>query len=89
MQDLLKPENKDQLSAILLRHVVPELILASEFPEDVTTVSVNTDLGRLIYNFHFDKGILVKLLTLCYVEFSQKSKFRVSKMTQFADFDGY
>ena len=40
LQDLLKPENKDQLSAILLRHVVPELILASEFPEDVTTVSV-------------------------------------------------
>ena len=39
LEDLLKPENVDQLTAILLRHVVPEVILASEFPEDVTTVT--------------------------------------------------
>merc|ERR1711874_425519 len=35
---LLKPENVDQLTAILLRHVVPTVILAPEFPEDITSV---------------------------------------------------
>merc|ERR1712060_213447 len=36
LDDLLKPENVDQLTAILLRHVVPTVILAAEFPEDIT-----------------------------------------------------
>ena len=38
LADLLKPENVDQLTAILLRHIVPETILASEFPEDIFEV---------------------------------------------------
>ena len=38
LDDLLKPENVDQLTAILLRHVVPTVILAAEFPEDITSV---------------------------------------------------
>ena len=35
-----------QLTAILLRHVVPETILASEFPEEIT--EVNTVGGETI-----------------------------------------
>ena len=46
LADLLKPENVDQLTAILLRHVVPETILASEFPEEIT--EVNTVGGEII-----------------------------------------
>ena len=29
---------RDRLTAILLRHVVPTVILAAEFPEDITSV---------------------------------------------------
>lgn len=46
LADLLKPENVEQLTAILLRHVVPETILASEFPEEIT--EVNTVGGETI-----------------------------------------
>lgn len=38
LADLLKPENVDQLKAILLRHVVPKVILSKDFPEDITSV---------------------------------------------------
>lgn len=38
LADLLKPENVDQLKAVLLRHVVPKVILAKNFPKDITTV---------------------------------------------------
>merc|ERR1719225_203157 len=35
---LLKPENKDQLAAILLRHVLPTRIMAGDIPSGTTTV---------------------------------------------------
>ena len=38
LADLLKPENVDQLKAVLLRHVVPKVIIAKNFPKDITRV---------------------------------------------------
>ena len=35
---LLKPENKDQLAAILLRHVLPNRIMAADIPRGTTKV---------------------------------------------------
>ena len=35
---LLKPENKDQLKSILLRHVVPKAIKAQDIPSGSTTI---------------------------------------------------
>ena len=35
---LLKPENKDQLAAILLRHVLPTRIMAGDIPRGTTKV---------------------------------------------------
>ena len=34
----MKPENVDQLKAVLLRHVVPKVIIAKNFPKDITRV---------------------------------------------------
>lgn len=38
LRDLLKPENKDKLRAILTYHVVPSRILAKDVPHDPTLV---------------------------------------------------
>ena len=51
-------------------------------------LAIQTDLGRLIYNFHSFKVLgFLSFLTLSKVGFSQKSKFRPSKRTKIADFD--
>ena len=41
VEDLLKPENKDQLNAILTYHVVPGAIASSALTEGMTAATVN------------------------------------------------
>jgi len=41
MEDLLKPENKDQLLAIISLHIIPGRVLISESPSNVVVSSVN------------------------------------------------
>ncbi|MCU0902032.1 MAG: fasciclin domain-containing protein [Cypionkella sp.] len=41
VEDLLKPENKDQLTAILTYHVVPGAVASSALTEGMTAATVN------------------------------------------------
>lgn len=41
VEDLLKPENKDQLTAILTYHVVPGAVMSSDLTEGMTATTVN------------------------------------------------
>ncbi|NBE09668.1 fasciclin domain-containing protein [Paragemmobacter ruber] len=41
VEELLKPENKDQLTAILTYHVVPGAVMSSDLTEGMTATTVN------------------------------------------------
>jgi uncharacterized surface protein with fasciclin (FAS1) repeats len=41
VEDLLKPENKDQLTAILTYHVVPGAVMSTDLTEGMTATTVN------------------------------------------------
>ena len=41
VEDLLKPENKDQLTAILTYHVVPGAVMSTDLTEGMTAATVN------------------------------------------------
>ena len=41
LENLLKPENKDQLVAILTYHVVPGKVMSSDLSDGLTTATVN------------------------------------------------
>jgi uncharacterized surface protein with fasciclin (FAS1) repeats len=41
VEDLLKPENKDQLTAILTYHVVPGAVMSTDLSEGMTAATVN------------------------------------------------
>ena len=45
LQDLLKPENKDKLTAILTYHVVPGKVMSSDITGDMQPATVN---GKII-----------------------------------------
>jgi uncharacterized surface protein with fasciclin (FAS1) repeats len=47
VEGLLKPENKDKLKAILLYHVVPSKIMASQVPTDATAVATLDDKATI------------------------------------------
>ena len=55
---LLKPENKDQLAAILLRHVLPTRIMAGDIPRGTT--KVKTVGGEEIEVINNGRGVSVK-----------------------------
>jgi uncharacterized surface protein with fasciclin (FAS1) repeats len=40
LEDLLKPENKDQLTAILTYHVVPGKVMSGDLSDDMTAATV-------------------------------------------------
>ena len=55
---LLKPENKDQLTAILLRHVLPYKIMAGDIPRGTT--KVKTLGGEEIEIINNGRGVSIK-----------------------------
>ena len=55
---LLKPENKDQLAAILLRHVLPTRIMAGDIPRGTT--KVKTVGGEEIEVINNGSGVSIK-----------------------------
>merc|ERR1712136_401431 len=55
---LLKPKNKDQLSAILLRHVLPNRIMAADIPRGTT--KVKTVGGEEIEVINNGSGVSIK-----------------------------
>ena len=55
---LLKPENKDQLTAILLRHVLPTRIMAGDIPSGTT--KVKTVGGEEIEVINNGSGVSIK-----------------------------
>merc|ERR1712045_329523 len=55
---LLKPENKDQLAGILLRHVLPTRIMAGDIPSGVT--KVKTVGGEEIEVINNGSGVSIK-----------------------------
>jgi uncharacterized surface protein with fasciclin (FAS1) repeats len=51
VEDLLLPENQDQLVAILTLHVVPSVIMSADIPEGDTEVdTLNEDAGLTVMN---------------------------------------
>ena len=55
---LLKPENKDQLAAILLRHVLPTRIMAGDIPRGTT--KVKTVGGEEIEVINNGRGVSIR-----------------------------
>merc|ERR1711872_227398 len=55
---LLKPENKDQLASILLRHVLPTRIMAADIPRGTT--KVKTVGGEEIEVINNGRGVSIK-----------------------------
>ena len=55
---LLKPENKDQLAAILLRHVLPNKVMAGDIPRGTT--KVKTIGGEEIEIINNGRGVSIK-----------------------------
>merc|ERR1711936_1083402 len=55
---LLKPENKDQLASILLRHVLPTRIMAGDIPRGTT--KVKTVGGEEIEVINNGSGVSIK-----------------------------
>merc|ERR1712212_107019 len=55
---LLKPENKDQLAGILLRHVLPNRIMAGDIPRGTT--KVKTVGGEEIEVINNGRGVSIK-----------------------------
>merc|ERR1711953_609062 len=55
---LLKPENKDQLAAILLRHVLPTRIMAGDIPRGTT--KVKTVGGEEVEVINNGSGVSIK-----------------------------
>ena len=55
---LLKPENKDQLAAILLRHVLPNRIMAGDIPRGTT--KVKTVGGEEIEVINNGRGVSIR-----------------------------
>ena len=55
---LLKPENKDQLAAILLRHVLPYKIMAGDIPRGTT--KVKTLGGEEIEIINNGRGVSIR-----------------------------
>ena len=50
VEDLLKPENKDQLVAVLTYHVVPGKVMSTDLTEGMTAATVNgKDITCLLY----------------------------------------
>ncbi|MGK7887673.1 MAG: fasciclin domain-containing protein [Crocosphaera sp.] len=58
LKDLLKPENKDKLTAILTYHVVPGVVKSTDLKED-TTVKVKTVQGKKIKIQSEDSEVMV------------------------------
>jgi uncharacterized surface protein with fasciclin (FAS1) repeats len=55
VEDLLKPENRDRLVAILKYHVIPGKVLAA----DVTTMEAKTVQGQSVKLVVSDAGVTV------------------------------
>nr|WP_223479758.1 fasciclin domain-containing protein [Oricola indica] len=55
VEDLLKPENKDQLTAILTYHVVPGKVMSSDLSDDMMAATVQG--GEI--KIDLDNGVMV------------------------------
>lgn len=53
--DLLKPENKDQLTAILTYHVIAGKVMSTDLTDDMEAATVNGDTVKI----DLDNGVMV------------------------------
>lgn len=60
LEDLLKPENKDQLVAILTYHVVPGKVMSSDLSDDMMAATVQG--GEVMIDL--DSGVMVNDATV-------------------------
>lgn len=60
VEDLLKPENKDQLVAVLTYHVVPGKVMSSDLSDDMTAATVQG--GEVTIDL--DNGVMVNDATV-------------------------
>ncbi|MEX0366776.1 MAG: fasciclin domain-containing protein [Ruegeria sp.] len=60
VEDLLKPENKDQLVAILTYHVVPSKVMSGDLSDDMTAATVQ---GGTV-TIDLDNGVMVNDATV-------------------------
>lgn len=60
VEDLLKPENKDQLTAILTYHVVPGKVMSTDLQDDMEATTVN---GQDV-TIDLDNGVMVEAATV-------------------------
>ena len=55
MEELLKPENKDQLIAILTYHVVPGKVMSTDLSDDMSATTVQG--GNIMIDL--DNGVMI------------------------------
>lgn len=60
VENLLKPENKDQLAAILTYHVVPGAVLSTDLKDDMEATTVQ---GQSV-TIDLDNGVMVEEATV-------------------------
>lgn len=60
VEELLKPENKDQLIAVLTYHVVPGKVMSTDLADDMTAATVQ---GGMI-TIDLDNGVMVNDATV-------------------------
>ncbi|MBJ6372777.1 fasciclin domain-containing protein [Sedimentitalea arenosa] len=60
VEDLLKPENKDQLVAVLTYHVVPGKVMSTDLTDDMTAATVQG--GEITIDL--DNGVMVNDATV-------------------------
>ena len=60
VEELLKPENKDQLTAILTYHVVPGKVMSTDLQDDMEATTVQGDAVTI----DLDNGVMVEEATV-------------------------
>lgn len=60
VEDLLKPENKDQLVAVLTYHVVPGKVMSTDLTDDMTAATVQG--GEIMIDL--DNGVMINDATV-------------------------